>query len=97
MSYLNALTLHFAGRFQADPSTVNNDPGHFDNAAFKPSHPKMQDSETGAMNVCSWPARIMTDPQVKHAHGCRGARGHGGGRRWRTGPGEQVVRSSRAR
>jgi hypothetical protein len=38
MSYLNALRLHFAGRFQANVSTVNNDPGHFDNAAFQPSY-----------------------------------------------------------
>lgn len=32
MSYLSPPRLHFAGRFQAAPSTVNNDPGHFDNA-----------------------------------------------------------------
>ncbi|MBX3655179.1 MAG: hypothetical protein KF686_13415 [Ramlibacter sp.] len=42
MSYLNALRLHFAGQFQANVSTVNNDPGHFDNASFKPSYQKMQ-------------------------------------------------------
>jgi hypothetical protein len=34
MSYLNALRLHFAGQFQANVSTVNNDPAHFDNKAF---------------------------------------------------------------
>lgn len=34
MSYLNPLRLHFAGQFQANVSTVNNDPAHFDNAAF---------------------------------------------------------------
>jgi hypothetical protein len=38
MSYLNALRLHFAGRFQANISTVNNDPAHFNNAAFKSSY-----------------------------------------------------------
>ncbi|QBQ99143.1 hypothetical protein [Paraburkholderia pallida] len=38
MSYLNPLRLHFAGQFQANVSTVNNDPGHFDNAAFLPSY-----------------------------------------------------------
>lgn len=38
MSYLNALRLHFAGQFQANVSTVNNDPAHFDNAIFKPSY-----------------------------------------------------------
>jgi hypothetical protein len=46
MSYLNALRLHFAGRFQANVSTVNNDPAHFDNAAFKSSYQKPQDDES---------------------------------------------------
>jgi hypothetical protein len=36
MSYLGALRLHFAGQFQAAVSTVNNNPGNFDNAAFRP-------------------------------------------------------------
>jgi hypothetical protein len=35
MSYLGLPRLIFAGQFQADPSTVNNDPEHFDSAAFK--------------------------------------------------------------
>lgn len=42
MSYLNALRLHFSGRFQANVSTVNNDPAHFDNASFKPSYQAME-------------------------------------------------------
>jgi hypothetical protein len=42
MSYLNALRLHFAGQFQANISTVNNDPGHFDNAGFQPGYQQMQ-------------------------------------------------------
>jgi hypothetical protein len=37
MSYLSALRLHFAGQFQAAPSTVNNDPTHYDNATFVPT------------------------------------------------------------
>ncbi len=41
MSYLNPLRLHFAGRFQAAPSTVNNDPTHYDNANFKPEYQQM--------------------------------------------------------
>lgn len=45
MSYLNALRLHFAGRFQANVSTVNNDPAHFHNAAFLPSYQDMQTSQ----------------------------------------------------
>jgi hypothetical protein len=47
MSYLNALRLHFAGRFQANISTVNNEPAHFDNAAFKSSY---QDPPNGGYN-----------------------------------------------
>jgi hypothetical protein len=42
MSYLNPLRLHFAGQFQANVSTVNNDPAHFDNAAFQSSYQQMQ-------------------------------------------------------
>ena len=37
MSYLNSPRLTFSGQFQADPSTVNNDPTHFNNATFKPA------------------------------------------------------------
>jgi hypothetical protein len=36
MSYLNLPRLHFAGKFQASPSTVNNDPLHFNNETFDP-------------------------------------------------------------
>lgn len=42
MSYLNALRLHFAGQFQSNVSTVNNDPGHFDNASFKARYQHME-------------------------------------------------------
>ena len=35
MSYLGLPRLTFAGQFQADPSTVNNDPEHFDPSRFK--------------------------------------------------------------
>ncbi|MDB5034510.1 MAG: hypothetical protein JWQ98_1751 [Chlorobi bacterium] len=38
MSYLSRLRLHFAGRFQAAPSTVNNDVTHYNNATFKPQY-----------------------------------------------------------
>jgi len=41
VSYLNSTRLHFADRFQANVSTVNNDPGHFDNATFIPSYQAM--------------------------------------------------------
>lgn len=42
MSYLGAFRLHFACRFQANVSTVNNDPAHFNNATFIPSYQEMQ-------------------------------------------------------
>lgn len=45
MSYLSPLRLHFAGRFQANVSTVNNDPQHFNNLTFVPS-----DQEIGNQN-----------------------------------------------
>lgn len=41
MSYLNSLRLHFAGQFQANISTVNNDPVHFYNLVFKPSYQEL--------------------------------------------------------
>lgn len=47
MSYLNELRLHFAGRFQASVSTVNNDPAHYHNAGFQPSY---QEWGAGATN-----------------------------------------------
>ena len=50
MSYLNPLRLHFSGRFQADVSTVNNNPDHYDNATFKPEY---QEPGTGGENG-SW-------------------------------------------
>jgi hypothetical protein len=34
MSYLGPLRLHFAGTFQAAPSTLNNDPRNYDDATF---------------------------------------------------------------
>lgn len=36
MSYLNSPRLTFSGQFQADPSTVNNDPTHYNNQTFQP-------------------------------------------------------------
>jgi hypothetical protein len=42
MSYLNPLRLHFAGKFQAAPSTVNNDTTHFNNATFLPEYQQRQ-------------------------------------------------------
>lgn len=37
MSYLDIPRIHFAGRFFTDPSTINNDPTHYDPAVTTPS------------------------------------------------------------
>lgn len=37
MSYLNVPRIHFSGRFFTDPSTVNNDPTHYDPECTNPS------------------------------------------------------------
>ena len=50
MSYLGALRLHFAGQFQANVSTVNNDPAHFDNATFQQSYQAMQGTNMNPPN-----------------------------------------------
>ena len=42
MSYLDTPRLHFTGRFQADVSTVNNDPEHFDDGRFVASYQELQ-------------------------------------------------------
>ncbi|MEA1675983.1 hypothetical protein [Nitrospirillum sp. BR 11163] len=51
MSYLNAIRLVFSGRFQADPSTVNNDVRHYDNASFQPEY---QDYQKGTVAEGWW-------------------------------------------
>ena len=51
MTYLNPIRLHFAGQFQADPSTVNNDIRHFDTSEFKPG---WQQLSTGQANPNGW-------------------------------------------
>ncbi|WP_316822549.1 hypothetical protein [Pedobacter gandavensis] len=47
MAYLNSPRLSFSGKFQADPSTVNNDVEHYDNAKFQPNY---QDYGEGTKN-----------------------------------------------
>jgi hypothetical protein len=48
MTYLGYPRLHFAGSFQADPSTVNNDPAHFDDATFQARFQQPQVGENPA-------------------------------------------------
>ncbi|MCE7996391.1 MAG: hypothetical protein HEP71_30715 [Roseivirga sp.] len=47
MSYLGYPRLHFSGKFQAAPSTVNNDPAHFNSDIFTPND---QEPGKGASN-----------------------------------------------
>ncbi len=67
MSYLNAVRLHFAGQFQANVSTVNNDPGHFDNASFDPGFQELQ-------GVNMFPPNGWFNPQGDAAWRLRGCR-----------------------
>ena len=50
MSYLSFPRLHFAGQFQADVPTVNNNPTHFDSANFEPSFHEYGDMVNGWWN-----------------------------------------------
>ncbi|MBB3121841.1 hypothetical protein [Pseudoduganella violacea] len=45
MSYLQLPRMTFSGYFQADVSTVNNDPRHFDNVTFEPYFQDLQESQ----------------------------------------------------
>ncbi|HEX8407495.1 MAG TPA: hypothetical protein VF883_01425 [Thermoanaerobaculia bacterium] len=51
MSYLDPIRLHFTGRFQADPSTVNNTPENFDNATFDPANGSWNATGSGAWRL----------------------------------------------
>jgi hypothetical protein len=46
MSYLGLPRLVFSGKFQADPSTVNNDPEHFDTDHFRSSYQLPEPGQT---------------------------------------------------
>lgn len=50
MSYLGYPRLHFSGQFQAAPSTVNNDPVHFDSDIFTPNNQLPQSGENTVNN-----------------------------------------------
>jgi len=45
VSYLGPLRLQFSGQFQADPSTVNNDVRHYNNATFQPQFQQPQSGQ----------------------------------------------------
>jgi hypothetical protein len=60
MSYLDPTRLHFAGKFQAAPSTVNNDPVHFDNSTFKKEY-QLLETSTNPPNNGWWNPRGDAD------------------------------------
>ncbi len=72
MSYLQLPRLAFSGQFQADVSTVNNDPRHFDNRNFEPSFQDLQAKDefngwwnpvgTGIFRLCNCTVRSLVGP-----------------------------------
>ena len=50
MSYLTYPRLHFSGKFQADPSTVNNNPDNFSADQFQADYTKLTDKDGDAWN-----------------------------------------------
>lgn len=84
MSYLDPVRLHFAGQFQADPSTVNNITSYYDNATFRK---EFQERPLGLWNpdgggawrlvecrvtrVCYADGSSTTDPAVDPVVGMR--------------------------
>lgn len=57
MSYLDTPRLVFSGQFQADPSTVNNDPEHFDAANFQSNY----DLPGTGTTFAAYPGQGMTN------------------------------------
>ena len=51
MSYLSLPRVTFAGTFQADTNTVNNDVRHYDNATFEANFQKLQRAVPGTPNM----------------------------------------------
>ena len=66
MSYLDRVRLHFSGQFQADPSTVNNDPTHYDNKTFLPEYqlPQTDTSANGWWNPSGSASWRLVDCRV---------------------------------
>lgn len=73
MSYLNRPRLHFAGRFEADVSTVNNDPANFNSAQFvRGDDQRTTDNSKGAWNprgTGSWRLIACTVTAAAYADG----------------------------
>lgn len=54
MSYLNTPRLTFSGKFQADVSTVNNDPTHFNNATFNAAYQELTSATNPGGLMYGW-------------------------------------------
>lgn len=71
MSYLHSPRLVFAGKFQADPSTINNDPQHFNSSVFRSSY-ELPGATNGWWNPSgsgAWRFRDCTVKQVVYRDG----------------------------
>jgi hypothetical protein len=73
MSYLSFPRLIFSGQFQADPSTVNNDPEHFDSATFQPQYQQPGQGPTNGWwnpsGSAAWRFKDCTIQQVFYSDG----------------------------
>jgi hypothetical protein len=74
MSYLNPPRLHFAGKFDANVSTVNNDPFHFNTGTFQPSYQDLQSATAmnGWFNPRGDAAFRLIGCQITGAYGAGG-------------------------
>ena len=68
MSYLHPIRLHFAGRFRADVSTVNNNRQHFDNQNFNPNF-QLPGNNKGMWQPAGTGAWRLLDCRVTSVHG----------------------------
>lgn len=77
MSFLNSVRLVFAGRFQADVSTVNNDVRHYNNSTFQQAFQEFQnpDAMNGWWNPPGSGAFRLLECQVTAVHDADGAQG----------------------
>ena len=66
MSYMNYPRITFSGKFQADTSTVNNDPRHFSNEDFEPRFQEYQTKEE--LNVES--IRADHNQRIQNCQSC---------------------------
>ncbi len=71
MSYLGFPHIVFSGQFQADPSTVNNDPAHFDSLTFRSEYklPGVNPNNWNPRGTGAWRFKGCTVQRVVYADG----------------------------